>query len=129
MDMCEHREREQEGHWWVYPDFGLVLGDVVIRSKEVRDVPYNTHKHYTFPVPRGKRVDKVLESYKLSLSPEHGEEFLEEFRRDNGKKCAKKKKLVLAKYKICCRHGLPVDLGEEVKKLGGGARISVRDLA
>ena len=69
-----------------------------------------------------------MESYKLSLPLEFREEFQEEFEKDDGKKCAKKKKLILAKYKVACRHSLGFDLDEEVKKLGGKVRIGPRDL-
>ena len=90
-------------------------------------MPWDVRSHYTFLPPK-ERVDKVLESYKLSLPLELREEFQREFEKDDGKKCAKKKKMILAKYKVACRHSLDFDLGEEVRKLGGKLRISVEDL-
>ena len=64
----------------------------------------------------------------FGLPPEHRREFLEEFEKDDGKNCAKKKKMLIAKYKVACRHALGFDLDEGMQKLGGKVPIGASDL-
>ena len=80
------------------------------------------------PPPRGKVIDNVLRGYKDSLPEDYRREFLEEFWKNNKRGQSRKKKMIIAKYVVACRHGLGFDLGEEVRKLGGGIRISAKDL-
>ena len=68
-----------------------------------------------------------MESYKLSLPPDLREEFQKEFEKNEKGNCANKK-LIIAKYRVACRHSLGFDLNEEMRKLGGKARISAKDL-
>ena len=127
-DKCEHRETEQIGYQRVCSDCCLVLGQLSQRRNGpgIEHVAWDIRSHYTFLPPKERR-DKVLESYKLSLPLELREEFQKEFEKDDGKKCAKKKKMIIAKYRVACRHSLGFDLEEEVRKLGGKVKIGPRD--
>ena len=109
----------------------LPKGPRVLRARKgpgIEHVPWDIRSHYTFLPPSKERKDKVLESYRSSLPLEHREEFQKEFEKDDGEKCAKKKKLIIATCRVACRHSLGFDLDEEVRKLGGKVRIGARDL-
>ena len=80
------------------------------------------------PAPPEKKVDKVLEGYLESVPLNFRNDFRDLFRRDNRKGQPKKKKLILAKYQLCCKHGIPFDLDGEVEKLVSKVRIKVSDL-
>ena len=52
----------------------------------------------------------------------------ESFWKNNKRGQPRKKKMSVTKYVVACRHGLGFDLDEEVRKLGGGIRMSAKDL-
>ena len=127
-EKCEHKESEQVGNNKICSNCSLVLRTLWKRKGPgIEHVPWDIRSHYTFLPPKERR-DKVLESYKSSLPPDLREEFQEDFEKDDGRKCGKKKKIIIAKYRIACRHSLGFDLDEEVKKLGGKVRICARYL-
>ena len=53
---------------------------------------YGDLSRFTFPVPKMKRRDKVMESYLESVPCEHHDEFMDIFNESNGKRQTKKKK-------------------------------------
>ena len=121
---CKHIKHIGEMKERVH-DLPFKLG--ATKGSGIEHVSWDVWSHYTFLPPKERR-DKVLESYKLSLPLELREEFQKEFEKDDKGKCAKKKKMIIVKYKVACRHSLGFDLDEEVRKLGGKVKISARDL-
>ena len=124
---CKHIKHIEELRERVHdlPNIPRKLG--AKKGSGIEHVSWDVRSHYTFLPPKERR-GKVLESYKFSLPLELREEFQKEFEKDDKGKCAKKKKMIIAKYKVACRHSLGFDLDEEVRKLGGKVRISARDL-
>ena len=125
MDECKH-----ETTWNVGAE--IVCKDCFLVPKEGlwprRRHEYADLSRCTPSSPLDKKLDNVLIGYMQSLPDEYQHKFLAEFRKNNKKGQPRKKKMVIAKYIVCCRYGLGFDLDEEVKKLGGGVRVSTKDL-
>ena len=124
---CKHLEYIKEVKEKVFDLPNITRRLKAKKGPGIEHVSWDVRSHYTFLPPK-ERKDKVLKSYKLSLPPELREEFQKEFEENDKGKCAKKKKLIIAKYRVVCRRSLGFDLDEEVRKLGGKVRISVKDL-
>ena len=79
-----------------------------------KHVPYEVRSNYKFCKPTSSNQQKVYRCYRATLPFQHRSEFDEEFESVGGKRCARKRKMILAKHKICLRYGLPFCLDDEV---------------
>ena len=91
-------------------------------------IPYEVRSNYKFRKPTSSNQQRVYRGYRGTVPQQYRDEFDEVFESVGGKRCARKRRLILAKHKICLRYGLPFCLEEEVKRLRGKVRVSEKDL-
>ena len=126
MESCKHEKSMRVGFYLICEDCFLVLGEK--HGRRVYPPNSSDFSRCNTPPPKGKVVDNVLGGYADSLPDNYRREFLEEFWKNNKRGQPRKKKMIIGKYVVACRHGLGFDLGDKVRKLGGDVRISAKDL-